>query len=309
MDPMSSTPEATIRVGPAGWSYEDWKGIVYPKAMPRAVHPLSVLLPLFDTVEVNSTFYHPPNPRHCEAWVARVAAKPGFRFTVKLWERFTHQRDTWPTPRDLQAFREGIAPLQEARCLGALLLQFPWRFKRTPENRRWQARLIDTFAGYPLALEVRHASWNVPEVYAGLRERQVAFCNIDQPLFDHSIGPDEQVTSSVGYVRLHGRNHDDWFRENAGRNDRYNYLYSEDELKPWIEKIRRMKKQVNDLFVITNNHYRGQAVVNAIEIQAAIGAARYPLPRHLTEAYPRLCKHALPDAAGGQVGEERKNEP
>ena len=297
---MSSTSEATVRVCPAGWSYEDWKGIVYPEAMPRSVHPLSILLPIFDTIEVNSTFYRPPNPRHCEGWVARVAEKPAFRFTVKLWERFTHQRDEWPTPREIQVFREGIAPLKEAGRLGAVLVQFPWSFKRTPENRLWLARVVDTFADHPLTLEVRHASWNVPEVYAGLRARQVAFCNIDQPMFDNSIAPDEQVTSAVGYVRLHGRNHDDWFREDAGRNDRYNYLYNEDELKPWIEKIRRMKKHVNDLFVITNNHYRGQAVVNAIEIQAAIGAARYPLPARLVEAYPRLGKHAREGAAVGE---------
>jgi len=298
MGGMSGVEEAIIRVGPAGWSYEDWKGIVYPEKMPRVVHPLSVLLPIFDTVEVNSTFYRPPNPRHCEGWVGRVAEKPGFRFTVKLWERFTHQRDTWPTPRDTQVFREGIGPLKEAGRLGAVLVQFPWSFKRTRENRLWLARVIDTFADYPLVLEVRHASWNIPEVYAGLQERQVAFCNIDQPLFSNSIAPDEQTTASVGYVRLHGRNHDDWFREDAGRNDRYNYLYTEAELQPWVEKIRRMRKRVNELYVVTNNHYRGQAVVNAIEIQSAIGGARYPLPRQLTEAYPRLRKHALGEAVG-----------
>lgn len=288
---MNASNEGRVRVGPAGWSYDDWRGIVYPDAMPRSVHPLSMLLPLFDTVEVNSSFYRPPNPRHCEAWVRHVENSPGFLFTAKLWERFTHHRERWPSPREVQQIREGIAPLHEAGKLGAILVQFPWSFKRTPDARRWLARVIDTFADYPLSLEIRHASWNCPEVYAGLRERQVAFCNIDQPLFDHSIAPDEQVTSQVGYVRLHGRNAEDWFRDDAGRNDRYNYLYSEDELKPWVEKIQRMKKRVNDLFVITNNHYRGQAVVNAIEIQAAIGAARYPLPAHLVAAYPRLQRH------------------
>ena len=87
---------------------------------------------------------------------------------------------------------------------------------------------------------------------------------------------------------MHGRNHNDWFREDAGRDDRYNYLYSPDELKPWIDKVQRMKQRVNDFFVITNNHYRGQAIVNALEIQAAIGRVTATLPPQLIAAYPRL---------------------
>jgi len=285
---MSEASHATVRTGPAGWSYHDWKGIVYPPDMPRSLHPLTFLSALFDTVEVNATFYRPPNPRHCAAWVGKVAENPRFSFSVKLWERFTHQREAWPGANDIRTFCDGIAPLADAGKLSVLLVQFPWSFKRSPKNRQWLARVTDAFAAYPLALELRHASWDCPELYGGLADRNIACCNIDQPLFKDSIVPADRITAPLAYVRFHGRNRADWFRSGAARNDRYNYLYSEQELEPWIEKIKGMKQRVNDLFIITNNHYRGQAVVNALEIQAALGYAKYTIPQPLVDAYPRL---------------------
>lgn len=280
--------EARIRIGTAGWSYEDWKGIVYPQGMPKTLHPLEYLCGFFDTIEVNSSFYRPPNPVHVKSWVKKVAANTGFQFTFKLWERFTHQRDTWPTDAEIALFTQGIAPAVDAGRLGAVLIQFPWSFKRTPENRQWLARELDTFSAYPLALEIRHASWNVPEVYAGLAERRVAFCNIDQPLFQNSLAPTEQVTARVGYVRLHGRNAADWFREDASRDERYNYLYSKNELEQWLRMIRRMRKLAEEIYVITNNHYEGQAVVNAFELRHDLEGTLQPVPECLLKTYPRL---------------------
>jgi uncharacterized protein YecE (DUF72 family) len=288
-DRMNQANQGVVRVGPAGWSYEDWKGIVYGPDQPRSVHALDILCPLFDTVEVNSSFYRPPNPKHCTSWVAKVAANPRFKFTVKLWERFTHKRSETPTDADVAVFKEGIAPLAEAGKLGAILVQFPWSFKRTPENRRWLAMVAEAFAEYPLALEVRHASWNQPEVFEALTQRGIAFCNIDQPLFRDSLEATDAVTARVGYVRLHGRNAGDWFREEASRDDRYNYLYSEEELRPWVEKVERIREMVDEAYVITNNHYRGQAVVNALELQLGLGVTMSgTVPRHLIDEYPRL---------------------
>ncbi|MBI4559380.1 MAG: DUF72 domain-containing protein [Candidatus Hydrogenedentes bacterium] len=279
-----------VRVGPAGWSYEDWKGIVYPPAMPARVHPLTYLCQFFDTVEINTTFYRPVNPRHSTSWVQRVSGNANFRFTAKLWQRFTHERDTWPSGDEIQQVREGLAPLCDSGKLGALLIQFPWSFKRTVENRPWLARVLEEFSQYPLALEIRHASWNRPEVFDGLRERRVAFCNIDQPLFSGSLKPTAEVTSRVGYVRLHGRNADDWFREDAGRDERYDYLYTPEELKAWIEKIERIRALADEVYVITNNHYRGQAVVNAFELRDALGQPAAVVPDSLVERYPQLRK-------------------
>lgn len=277
-----------VRVGPAGWSYDDWKGIVYPRPMPKGLHALDILSGVFDTVEINTSFYRPLAPSYAASWIRKVADNPRFKFTAKLWERFTHQRDVEPGPDEVRVVCEGFDPLHQEGKLGCVLIQFPWSFKRTPDNRRWLGRVLDAFAQYPLALEVRHASWDRPELYAGLAERGVAFCNIDQPLFYDSLEPTAKATGKVGYVRLHGRNHDDWFREDAGRNDRYDYLYSDEELRPWIEKIERIRQQTDETYVITNNHYRGQAVVNAFEIQSGLGQANFVLPQHLVDQYPRL---------------------
>lgn len=285
---MQVAHEAKVRFGPAGWSYEDWKGIVYPAGLPRATHPVAWLSQWFDTIEVNATFYRQPDPRHALAWLRHLEDRPDFRFTLKLWEGFTHGREAWPGAAAVQAYRAGIAPLVDAGRLGAVLVQFPWSFRRTPENRQWLARIADAFDGLPLAVELRHATWDTPAVYTALRERGIAFCNIDQPIFKDSIAPSEHVTAPVGYVRLHGRNAADWFREGAGRNDRYNYLYSAEELTPWVDRIKAMKKLVNEIYVVTNNHFAGQAVVNALEMQHAIAPRRYTLPPELLARYPRL---------------------
>lgn len=277
-----------LRIGPAGWSYDDWKGVVYPEPMPAGIHALELLSGWFDTVEINSSFYRPTDPRHAQSWLRKVEGNPNFRFTAKLWERFTHERGEWPSEAEARQVRDGFAPLAEAGLLGAVLMQFPWSFKRTAENRVWLAKTIEAFGDYRLVLEVRHASWDRPEVYDGLRERGVAFCNIDQPMFADSIAPSQTVTAPVGYVRLHGRNHDDWFRETATRDDRYDYLYSEEELKPWVDKLDRMRDLAQDVYAITNNHFRGQAVVNAIEMQVLAGVRRVAVPAQLIALYPRL---------------------
>lgn len=278
-----------VRVGPAGWSYEDWKDIVYPAGVGSRTHPVDFLAQYFDTIEINSTFYRPPSARTSASWARRGAENPAFKYTVKLWQRFTHERDTWPSDDEVTAFTSGIAPLAVSGKLGALLIQFPWSFKRTPENRTWLARVLDAFSEFPRVLEVRHASWDVPEVYEQLAERNVAICNIDQPLFSKSIKPQDKVTAPVGYVRLHGRNAHDWFRADAGRDERYDYLYSPEELEPWIEKIDRVRQAAEETYVVTNNHYRGQAVVNALEIQQRLGKVpRAELPALLVDHYPRL---------------------
>ena len=275
-----------IRIGPAGWSYPDWKGIVYPDGM--GGHPLEWLRLAFDTVELNVTFYRPPQARDCTKWLALVEDSPSFRFTAKLWNRFTHKRDSLPNEGEATSVREGLAPLQEAGRLGALLLQFPWSFHRTVENRKWLASIVALFEDFPLVVELRHRSWDRPEVYAAFASRDIAFCNIDQPIVRDAIGPSGHVTASRGYIRLHGRNSHDWFRDSAKRDDRYKYLYTADELKEWLTKIEHMQIQVKDLYIITNNHYRGQAVVNALELRHALGLPVRHVPQTLLDQYPRL---------------------
>jgi len=281
-----------IRIGPAGWSYKDWEGVVYPQKPGKTFDPLEYLSTFFDTIEINSSFYRPPTPSTTKSWAKRVAGNEDFAFTAKLHRVFTHERGK-ATKEDEKSFREGMDVLAKADKLGSVLIQFPWSFKNTADERVYLATLLERFTAYPLVLEVRHTSWNNEEVYEWLEERGAGICNIDQPVFAKSIRPAALTTSRIGYVRLHGRNYQNWFRDKAPRDERYNYLYSLDELDPWLVRIKQVAKQTRETYVITNNHFRGQAVVNAVEIKAALEEERVPAPEPLFEFYPRLSESAI----------------
>jgi uncharacterized protein YecE (DUF72 family) len=276
-----------IRVGPAGWSYEDWEGIVYPPKKGSKFDPLAYLADFFDTIELNNTFYRPPTPQMGKSWANRVQANPRFKFTAKLYRKFTHQREAL-TEADEGAFKAGLTPLMEGQRLGALLLQFPYSFHNSEDNQAYLKTLADKFREYPLVLEVRHASWDRAPAYQFLRENQIGFCNIDQPQVSYSIGPTKKVTSTVGYLRLHGRNVKEWFREGAGRDARYDYLYNQFELFELTERVRQIAKEAGETYVIANNHYRGQAACNALEIKAKLGEKNLKIPEVLLQHYPQL---------------------
>jgi len=279
---------ARIRVGPAGWAYDDWRGIVYPEDMPRTRPPLSLLSEWFDTVEINVTFYRLMDPHQTRRWPELVAANPRFAFCAKLWRGFTHDPEFDAFPEAAARFLEGLRPLRDAGRLGMLLAQFPWSFRRTEENRVRLARLADAFEGLPLAVEVRHDSWDRAAFYTGLEARGVTLCAVDQPPLRGCLLPSDRVTARAGYIRLHGRNAEHWFRQTSDRDDRYNYLYAGGELAEWVTRARSMAKKVNDLFIVTNNHYRGQAVVNALELQHALDTIHVDPPPWLVRHYPRL---------------------
>ena len=283
-----------IRIGPAGWAYKDWEGVVYPQKPGAKFDPLEYLARFFNTIEINSSFYRPPVPTTTKSWAKRVAENKNFVFTAKLHRVFTHERGK-ATKKDEKEYRQGMDVLAKAGKLGSVLLQFPWSFKNTPDDRVYLAKLLEKFSDYPLVLEVRHASWNTPDVYEWIEERGVGICNIDQPIFKKSIRPQALTTSPVGYVRLHGRNYKDWFRDKAQPHERYDYLYSIDELDPWLVRIKEVAKQSRETYVITNNHFRGQAVVNAVEIKAALEEERVPAPEPLFKVYPRLSESGAPD--------------
>lgn len=263
----------TIRVGPAGWSYPDWEGIVYPPHGSKFDH-LAYLSTFFDTIEINSPFYRIPPPSHAKSWVRRVSANDAFRFTTKVFRGFTHE-DRPLDDAEVKAFREYLDPLAGGGRLGAVLLQFPWSFKRTPESEGRLERLFDALRDYPLALEVRHASFQEPGFAGLLDHRNVAWVNVDQPLFHDSVKPADTATGPVAYARLHGRNYEKWF-SHAESWERYDYLYSQEELDPWVERIETMAA-ARETYVITNNHFRGQAIVNAGDIKRRLGQeARLP---------------------------------
>ncbi|MEK6281317.1 MAG: DUF72 domain-containing protein [Acidobacteriota bacterium] len=294
------TVNKNIRVGPAGWSYKDWESIVYPKKPGAKFDPLEYLARFFDTIEINSSFYRPFSTSTAKSWIRRVADANDFRFTAKLHRVFTHERGK-ASAEDEKAVREGLDVLANDGSLGAVLLQFPWSFKNTDEERVYLSKLLERFKDYPLVVEVRHTSWNNAQIYEWLEKSGVGVCNIDQPLFTKSIEPAAVTTSPIGYVRLHGRNYQDWFREKAPRDDRYNYLYSLEELEPWITRIKEVAAKTNESYVITNNHFRGQAVVNALEIKSTLKEERVPAPAPLFEKYPALAESATPASDAGEL--------
>lgn len=279
-----------IRIGTSGWKYKDWDGIVYPKPKPRGFDELAYLAGYLDAIEINSSYYGPPRASSARKWVESVAANPKFRFTAKLYRSFTHERE--PAPNDERDFKDGIAPLAEAGRFGALLIQFPWSFKNTPENRRYVIGLHGRFRDYPLVLEVRHASWTRPEIFDLLAGLGIGLCNIDQPLFHRSIKPGAEATSPVGYVRLHGRNYASWFDEKADVRERYDYLYPVGELEPWVARIKAVAEKTEETYVMSNNHNLGKAAVNALQIESILKGEPVAAPPVLVEKYPELSDFA-----------------
>ncbi len=287
------------RIGPAGWAYKDWWGIVYPARKPRGFHELTLLSGYFDTIEINVSFYRPITAKTATAWLDKIQQNANFRFTAKLWRGFTHDRNA--TEADEQEFKTGLAPLFEAGRLGPLLLQFPWSFRNTPENRDYVSRLRTRFFEYPLVLEVRHASWSEPGVLDLLEQLDLGLCNIDQPLFKRSLKPSGLATSAIGYVRLHGRNYKSWFTENKHVGERYDYLYSVTELEPWLDRIKAVEHGTKDTYVVTNNHYLGKAVVNGLEISSILKGKPVSAPASLVEHYPELQEFTSPEPEPGQL--------
>jgi len=274
----------TLRIGTAGWAYPHWNGVVYPKA---GIHPLEVLVRQFDTVEINSSFYQPLKPEIVKVWIRKAETNPVFRFTAKLNQRFTHGRVL--EDAEVAAFKEGIRPLAQARRLGALLMQFPWSFKFTAENREFFIKLRRAFAEFPLVAEMRHSSWMAEEAIGTFLDYRVGFCNIDQPEYTRAMPPTAFLTSDVGYVRLHGRNPRNSlgaFDRSAPRVRQHDYLYTEAELAEWSKRIERISQFAESTFVIFNNDASAKSVVNALELQAMMKGVRAKAPRELRRRFP-----------------------
>jgi len=286
--PIRPIAKGAIRVGPAGWSYADWAGVVYPAHRPSGFHEAAYLSEFFDAIEINTSFYHPLRPDHCRHWIDLVSANPRFRYTAKLWQGFTHT--TAAGLEDERAVRAGFDVLRDAGKLGAVLLQFPFSFHRTEENITYLGKLLKQFSDYPQVVEVRHATWNDKSFYAFLHERGVGFCNIDQPVIGRSMKPTERATARVAYVRLHGRRYDTWFSDDPATppSERYNYLYTEQELAPWAARIQKVAENSDTTFVITNNHFEGKAIVSALQLVHLLTGAKVKVPEPLRQHYPQL---------------------
>ena len=280
-----------IRVGPAGWSYRDWEGIVYPRRRGRGFHPLRHLSKYFTCVEINSTFYATPRADYAELWLAQVVDRSAFLFSVKLQDVFTHEplaTDGKELDQQVRAFLDGIEPLRRTGRLACLLVQFPLSFHRAPRNESRLELLERLFGHLPLVLEVRHRSWFETEALEMIERTGYSLAHIDLPAAaDHPPANAPQI-GTIGYLRLHGRNRTSWFDPHAGRDRRYDYLYDPQEIDEIVERTRRISEGVDETLVITNNHYGGKAVVNAFEILARLEGKPVAAPPEILEAFPRL---------------------
>jgi uncharacterized protein YecE (DUF72 family) len=295
-----SMDAADLRIGTSGWNYPSgrgtWNGIFYPPSRGRekGFDELSFYAEHFNTVEVNSTFYGQPRPEVTHAWVDRTP--PGFEFSVKLYQKFTHPKMfkqayvkgaaagdaaaealldvlAKPNQSDLDEFRRGVDPLASSGKMGALLAQFPPSFKSDEPSRDYLAWLLHAFAGYSVAVELRHATWSdtLGDTLALLNASGAALVQIDEPKFRLSIRQN-QLPNIRGfyYMRLHGRNAAQWWNHDKAE-DRYNYLYSADEVSEFVETLDGAREIVRKAYLYTNNHFSAKSVANAAMIKKQLG--------------------------------------
>jgi len=276
-----------IRIGTCGWHYPSgagtWNGVFYPARRGRGFDELAYYAEHFDTVELNSTFYRMPEAAMTSAWIRRTPAS--FLFSVKLYQKFTHpdmflSREgvaDWDLSRaDFDLFRTGIAPLVEHGRLAAVLAQFPASFHADADTRGYLEWLLGGLQAYPVAVELRHRSWSDDEAATRtlLDAFGAAWTLIDEPKFQSSIRQDSQITlagaSSLAYIRLHGRNAATWW-EHDTPDDRYNYLYSPDELRPFARAVEAASATNKRVLVNFNNHFSAKAVANAAVLKHDLG--------------------------------------
>lgn len=283
-----------IRVGPAGWSYDDWQGSVYPRKRTRGFRPLVHLARCVSCIEVNSSFYAAPRADYAARWVADVEPFERFRFTAKLQDVFTHEPFD-PSPEGSEAqeraahrWLEGIEPLRASGRLAAVLVQFPVSFRDGERARRRLEAIEGRFGHLPLVLELRHRSWFEAPSLRFLERLRYSLAHIDLPAAPEHPPHAFRTIGPVGYVRLHGRNARAWFDPRAGRDQRYDYLYGREELEEVVRLTRRLAGEVDETFVITNNHFSGKAVANALEMIAMLDDTKPTAPPQLVRAFPRL---------------------
>ncbi len=297
----------SIHVGTAGWSYPHWNGLVYPKAHAPGFHPLELIAKQLDAVEINSSFYQPLKPEVVKLWMRKVEAYPEFTFTAKLHQDFTHKRVL--DHANISLFKEGLWPLLRAKKLGALLMQFPWSFRFTAENREFFIDLRRAFHEFPLVAEMRHSSWMAEEAIGTFLDYRVGFCNIDQPQYTRAMPPTAILTSDVGYVRMHGRNPKNSlglfersaFEPSALRRRQHDYLYSPPELEEWAQRIEQTARFADRTFVVFNNDAAGKSFVNALQTRRLLrGTTHVNAPKDLRRRYPVELEHFGPRHAEQQ---------
>jgi uncharacterized protein YecE (DUF72 family) len=261
-----------IKIGTSGFSFDDWKGTVYPEKIKKQ-DMLSFYVQEFgfNTLEVNFTYYMLPSEKTISGMEKKTSGD--FEFIIKAYKGMTHdpfdsrlakKPDEKEVEENFKKFVYGISPLVEAGKLGAVLMQFPIFFKPLEQSREYLLKSKELLKNIPMVVEFRNNGWDDQQVYEFLRENSIGFCAVDEPQLSGLMPFAEEVTSDIGYVRFHGRNKH-WF--NAPAADRYNYLYKETELEDFIRPIKNMEKKAQKEFVFFNNCHSGSAVRNALMLK------------------------------------------
>lgn len=262
-----------IKIGTSGYSFPDWRGTIYPKSLQPRDSLVYYEQDLgFDCVEINSTYYNLLSANVFENMANKTGK--GFEFTVKGYKGFTHDpfdsrlAEKKPAKEkaleDMDKFNYSIKPLKEKSKLGAVLLQFPVFFCPSDETKEYILICKDKFKDIPLVIEFRNHLWSKTETFDFLRQNNLGYCIVDEPQLPRLMPFVNEVTSDIGYFRLHGRN-PNWF--NAPIQERYNYLYSDKELKSFISEVKKMSETSKNTYVMFNNCHAGSAAKNALTLK------------------------------------------
>jgi len=264
-----------MNFGCAGWSYEEWLGPLYNKEQSMLQQYASV----FDTVELNSSFYKVPN----EGTILGLTkyTKRGFMFSAKINQKFTHDLRLNLDERaqdELEQFVQLFDPLLTQDRLGCFLIQLPPSLKKDES-------LLENFLAalphrYDYVVEFRHPSWMDDATWPILSRYQTAYCIVDEPL----LPPELHLTSPIGYIRWHGHGEHLW----------YNYRYTKQQLREWVPKVKEVAKNSRKIFGIFNNHFHGYAPENCLQIMQMLGIAR---PGH-EKILKRVQNHIERELAG-----------
>jgi len=297
---IKSFPMGEILIGTCSWTDPTLLecGRFYPPWARSAEARLQYYASQFNIVEVDSSYYALPNQQTSKLWAERTTEK--FVFDVKAFRLFTqHPTPLAALPRDIREavpaearekpsvyqrdlpqeltdevwarFEQALLPIDSAGKLGVVLFQFPPWFYPGEEQREYILWCKQRLRQYKLAIEFRHSSWlnskNRERTLTFLRDNDLALVCVDEPQgFKSSMPPIAEATSDIGVIRFHGRNTGTWEKRGATVAERFNYLYSEAELREWVPKIQELASKTRQLHVLFNNCYQDKAVINARQV-------------------------------------------
>ncbi len=282
---MSNSISPQTLVFPSDWQHPDWNSAFYGKSLSSGA-ALEFLSGHFDATELRCTHWEFPHPEVMAVWARRVSANPRFRFNPLLHRRFTHERTL--EAAEVKRFCEGLRPLLAAGRIGALVMQFPWSFKFTEENKQAFLALRRAFGQFPLVAEFRHSSWQYPEALGVLVDYKVGCVNADLPEHIRGAAPASELTSPIGYFRFHGRNRSLWEKEWSLREARFAeepYLYTTKKLEEWQSRIERVSPYADACYVAFTNDADAASAVNALMLRALMGEEGLVAPEALVAAH------------------------